>query len=81
MDMLKLKIISPEKVIFNGEVESLKVPGIQGSFEVLNNHAPIISSLVKGDVEYKSKGESNKLSVAGGFVEVKKNEISLCVEL
>ena len=66
MDMLKLKIISPEKVIFDGEVESLKVPGIQGSFEVLNNHAPIISSLVKGDVEYKSKGESNKLSVAGG---------------
>ena len=48
MDMLKLKIISPEKVIFDGEVESLKVPGIQGSFEVLNNHAPIISSLVKG---------------------------------
>lgn len=79
--MLKLKIISPEKVIFDGEVESLKVPGIQGSFEVLNNHAPIISSLVKGDVEYKSKGESNKLSVASGFVEVKKNEISLCVEL
>ena len=70
MDMLKLKIISPEKVIFDGEVESLKVPGIQGSFEVLNNHAPIISSLVKGDVEYKSKGESNKLSVAGVFVEV-----------
>ena len=70
MDMLKLKIISPEKVIFDGEVESLKVPGIQGSFEVLNNHAPIISSLVKGDVEYKSKGESNKLSVAGGFVEI-----------
>ena len=79
--MLKLKIISPEKVIFDGEVESLKVPGIQGSFEVLNNHAPIISSLVKGDVEYKSKGESNKLSAAGGFVEVKKNEISLCVEI
>lgn len=79
--MLKLKIISPEKVIFDGEVESLKVPGIQGNFEVLNNHAPIISSLVKGDVEYKSKGENNKLSVAGGFVEVKKNEISLCVEI
>ncbi len=79
--MLKLKIISPEKVIFDGEVESLKVPGIQGSFEVLNNHAPIISSLVKGDVEYKSKGESNKLSIVGGFVEVKKNEVCVCVEV
>ncbi len=79
--MLKLKIISPEKVIFNGEVDSLKVPGLQGSFEILNNHAPIISSLVKGEVEYKGKGESNKLSIVGGFVEVKKNEISLCVEI
>lgn len=79
--MLKLKIISPEKVIFDGEVESLKVPGIQGGFEILNNHAPIISSLVKGDVEYKGKGESEKLSIIGGFVEVKKNDISLCVEM
>lgn len=79
--MLKLKIISPEKVIFNGEVDSLKVPGIQGSFEILADHAPIISSLVKGDVEYKGKGESKKLSIVGGFVEVKKNEISLCVEI
>ncbi len=79
--MLKLKIISPEKVIFNGEVDSLKVPGLQGSFEILTNHAPIISSLVKGEVEYKGKGESNKLSIVGGFVEVKKNEISLCVEI
>lgn len=79
--MLKLKIISPEKVIYDGEVESLKVPGSQGSFEILSNHAPIISSLVKGDVEYKGKRESKKLSIVGGFVEVKKNEISLCVEI
>ena len=53
--MLRLKVISPEKVIFDGEVESLKVPGTLGSFEVLDNHAPIISSLVKGEVEYKGK--------------------------
>lgn len=58
-----------------------KCQGIQGSFEILANHAPIISSLVKGDVEYKGKGESKKLSIVGGFVEVKKNEISLCVEI
>ena len=48
--MLRLKVISPEKVIYDGEVESLKVPGTQGSFEVLDNHAPIISSLEKGEV-------------------------------
>ena len=42
--MLRLKIVSPEKVIYDGEVESVKVPGTQGAFEILNNHAPIISS-------------------------------------
>lgn len=79
--MLRLQIISPEKVIYNGEVESLKVPGTQGSFEILDNHAPIISSLAKGEVEYKGKKENGKLSITGGFVEVKKNDISLCVEI
>jgi F-type H+-transporting ATPase subunit epsilon len=79
--MLRLKVISPEKVIFDGEVESLKVPGTLGSFEVLDNHAPIISSLVKGEVEYKGKDGAQKLDIEGGFVEVKKNEISLCVEI
>ncbi|EGN55654.1 hypothetical protein PRBRB14_25320 [Hallella multisaccharivorax DSM 17128] len=79
--MLRLKIISPEKVIFDGEVESLKVPGTQGSFEILDNHAPIISSLDKGEVEYKGKQGVGKLTILGGFVEVKKNEISLCIEL
>lgn len=79
--MLRLKVISPEKVIYDGEVESLKVPGTQGSFEVLDNHAPIISSLEKGEVEYKGKDGAQKLDIQGGFVEVKKSEISLCVEI
>ena len=45
--MLKLKIISPEKILFNGEVESVTVPGTLGEFEILTSHAPIISSLEK----------------------------------
>ena len=53
--MLKLKIVSPERVEFTGEVESVKVPGTTGSFEILNNHAPIISTLQKGVVEYDGK--------------------------
>lgn len=79
--MLKLRIVSPERVVFNGEVESLKVPGMLGEFEILNNHAPIISSLVSGNVTYTSKEDGNTLAVKGGFVEVKKNEVSLCVEV
>ena len=50
--MLKLRIVSPEKVEYNGDVENVKVPGILGNFEILNNHAPIISALQDGMVEY-----------------------------
>ena len=75
--MLKLKIVSPERVEFDGEVESVTVPGTMGSFEVLTGHAPIISSLQKGVVEYDGK----KLPVTGGFVAVQKNEVSVCVEI
>jgi len=78
--MLNLRIISPEKVIFHGEVESELVPGTLGSFEILNNHAPIISTLEQGKVEYATKDGKKQLSIGGGFVEVKKNEVNLCVE-
>ncbi len=74
--MLTLKIVSPEKIEFTGEVERVKVPGTQGSFEILTNHAPIISTLGKGVVEY----DGNQLEILGGFVEVQQNEVSLCVE-
>lgn len=74
--MLKLKIVTPERVEFDGEVEQVVVPGTQGQFEILNNHAPIISTLQKGMVVY----DGNELPVLGGFVEVQKNEVSICVE-
>jgi F-type H+-transporting ATPase subunit epsilon len=77
---LNLKIISPERIVFIGEVDGVKVPGTNGEFEVLNNHAPIISSLGKGVVEYSHQGEKNQLEVNGGFIEVKDNDVSLCVE-
>ncbi len=74
--MLKLKIVSPERVEFSGEVESVKVPGSMGQFEILTDHAPIISTLQKGIVEY----DGQQLAILGGFVEVQKNEVSLCIE-
>ncbi len=80
--MLKLKIVSPERIEFDGEVESVLVPGSQGEFEILNDHAPIISTLDKGTVVYGlPKGEKVKLEILGGFVEVQQNEVSLCVEV
>ena len=80
--MLKLKIISPDKVLFSGEVERIIVPGMMGRFEVLTNHAPIISILEKGSVAYDvADGERNELQISGGFIEVQKNRVNLCVEL
>ena len=74
--MLKLKIVSPERIEFTGEVEHVKVPGTRGQFEILKDHAPIISTLQKGIVEY----DGQQLEVLGGFVEVQKNEVSICIE-
>ena len=80
--MLRLKIISPEKRIFDGEVNRVTVPGTLGEFEILVNHAPIISSLESGTVSYEiATGELKQLEIERGFVEVQKNVISLCVEL
>jgi F-type H+-transporting ATPase subunit epsilon len=80
--MLKLKIVSPERIEFDGEVESVLVPGSQGQFEILKDHAPIISTLDKGVVEYGlPKGQKVQLEILGGFVEVQQNVVSLCVEV
>ena len=79
--MLKLKIVSPEKVVFKGDVESVLVPGTLGSFEILTDHAPLISSLSEGKVGYGTKDGKKQFDIHGGFVEVKRNEVSLCVEM
>ncbi len=79
--MLRLKIVSPERIEFEGEVESVMVPGTLGQFEILVNHAPIISSLEKGTVTYTTPTGSHSIEIIGGFAEVQKNKVSLCVEI
>jgi len=79
--MLKLRIIAPDKLVFEGEVESVTLPGTIGSFTVLNNHAPIISSLEKGKIIYKDANGQTDVAVRSGFAEVKDNVLSICVEL
>ena len=79
--MLRLKIVSPEKVEYDGAADRILVPGTMGQFEILNDHAPIISTLQKGTVEYVNKEGKTSLEIQGGFVEVQKNQVSLCVEL
>ena len=79
--MLNLKIVSPEKTVFKGDVESVLVPGTAGEFEILTDHAPIISTLSEGRVQYSSKEGKKELQIHGGFVEVRRDEVSLCVEM
>ncbi|MFZ4474011.1 MAG: ATP synthase F1 subunit epsilon [Saprospiraceae bacterium] len=77
---MNLVILSPEAELFAGEVKSVKVPGSDGSFQILNNHAAIVSSLDKGSVHIvKENGEKFDFQVAGGFVEMLNNEVSLLV--
>lgn len=78
---LNLKIVSPEKVVYDGTVERVVVPGTSGEFEILVNHAPIISTLEKGRLVFHDSEGQHELMVNGGFVEVQKNNVNICVEL
>jgi F-type H+-transporting ATPase subunit epsilon len=75
-----IEIITPDKKLFAGEITSAKFPGSDGSFEVLNNHAPLISSLGKGQVVINEQGKKSSFEVDGGVVEVLKNKVIVLVE-
>jgi len=77
---MHLEIITPDKTIYDGEVESATLPGSKGSFQVLKNHAALISSLEKGKVVYKANGSDQEILVNGGIVEVLNNHIILLAE-
>ena len=77
---MQLEILSPEKILFTGEVDSVIFPGSQGKFQILNNHAPIISSLSQGNIDYKINYKTNHVEIKRGIVEVLKNKISALIE-
>ena len=78
--MLKLRIITPSEALFEGEVESVTLPGTAGSFSVLDMHAPIISSLDSGKISVKTANGTQEYALNSGFVEVKDNSITVCIE-
>ena len=78
--MMHLLIISPEKCIFNGDVDLINVPGKKGMFTILPNHAAIISTLSKGYVNYRIATENKKILINSGIVEVNKNKVTICIE-
>lgn len=76
-----LEIITPDKKIFEGEVSLVKLPGSKGNFEMLKNHAPIISILEQGTIKIKdSDNKEHFFEVDGGVVENKANKIVVLVE-
>lgn len=77
---MNLTVLTPEKEYFNGEIQGIIVPGTKGEFKVLENHAPIISSLNSGRVQIiEPSGEIKAFSIAAGFIEVINNEVALLV--
>ncbi len=80
-DVISLHIVSPEGALVEKAVSAVTLPGTLGPFEVLKNHAPIISSLEKGDIVYVSEGAEQRLPIASGFVEVRDNQVDVCAEV
>ncbi|NBC82753.1 MAG: ATP synthase F1 subunit epsilon [Bacteroidetes bacterium] len=78
---MQIEIISPDKKIYSGKINLVQVPGSKGSFEVLNNHAPIVSTLEKGTIRLVPEHEPEEFfEIEGGIIEVKKNKIIVLVE-
>ncbi|WP_258105475.1 ATP synthase F1 subunit epsilon [Marinoscillum sp. MHG1-6] len=79
-----LEIVTPDEKVFEGEVESASFPGSDGSFQVLNNHAALISTLGKGDIklvkQVDKKVEEIHMEVEGGIVEVLNNKVMVLAE-
>jgi F-type H+-transporting ATPase subunit epsilon len=78
---MNIEIITPDKTIFTGTASLVQLPGIDGLFEILNNHAPLISALKKGKVKIKNdKDQIEFFEIKGGVVEVLKNKILILAE-
>lgn len=78
--MLRLEIVTPEKRVFDADVDSVTVPTASGEAGILPNHAPLISALKAGVLLYTSKGTTEKLAVSGGFVEVNANKVAVLAD-
>lgn len=82
MEELQLDIVSPEKVLFRGQVHMVQLPGIEGTFSILHNHAPLVAALKKGEVSFRTERDSElqHINIDSGFVEVNKNKVTVCAE-
>jgi F-type H+-transporting ATPase subunit epsilon len=75
-----LEIITPDKKVFEGEVSSVTVPGTKGRFQMLENHASIISTMINGAVKIKTSAGEEQFDVKGGVVEMLNNKVVILAE-
>ena len=87
-----IEIVSPEKTLYTGDVTSVHLPGSEGCFQILNNHAPIVSTLKNGQIKLKGNfdsksenlnilsGSEASLEIQSGVVEMKKNKLIILVD-
>ena len=74
---MEVQIITPDSTLFNGEASLVVVPGIDGQIGILNNHAPLVSGLVKGVVKVKHNDKEDFFDIPGAVVEVSSNKITV----
>ncbi len=76
---MQVEILTPDSALFAGEAELVTLPGVNGSFQIMNNHAAMIANLKSGNVEIKSKDGQQTFEVNGGLVEVVANKVIVLV--
>ena len=77
---MKLEIITPESIIYTGDVESVIAPGSEGELGILPHHASLMTALPAGDIKVSVNGQANSYSVGGGFLEVKDNQVTILAD-
>jgi len=76
---MNVEILTPDKTLFQGDADVVTLPGVNGSFQILKNHAPMIANLSKGSLSIKSSGSVQQFDVNGGLVEVLDNKVVVLV--
>ncbi|MDR0365164.1 MAG: ATP synthase F1 subunit epsilon [Bacteroidales bacterium] len=78
---MKINILTPQRALFKGECKLVQLPGVDGLFEILDHHAPIVSLLGKGKVKVQDhNGHDTFYEIIGGFLQVDQNDVTLLVE-
>lgn len=77
---MRLEIITPEQNVFSGEVNVVTLPGKEGQFQILKDHAPLVSTLATGDVVYETGGSKQTIAIDGGVVQVLNDKVLVLAE-